>query len=312
VRFHKIDPRIWNDEKFAQFTDDGKLAFLFLLTHPGMTALGAMRATWDGLAAELRWTLRRWENAIAPAVRLGMVEVDRRKAYVGLPNWLRYNEPQSPNAVKAWLAALDLLPECPGRQALARRCIAYLEAASVGFRQAVGDHVLDAFRDAMREGIREGIADAMPHPVAVAVAVAEATPLTPLQGNGEDPPETPPFTPEDLKAVWNEHLVPSMRKCLGLAGERLAHAKARLRERPDRQFWDDLIRRFAGSSYVRRGGTHGTWRPGIGYLLNTENIFKVLEGTFDEAPPPGRRPQTVSDLDAHAREVRALAERERH
>ena len=31
-RYRKIDPRIWNDEKFRQFSDRAKLAFLFVLT----------------------------------------------------------------------------------------------------------------------------------------------------------------------------------------------------------------------------------------------------------------------------------------
>lgn len=32
--YRKIDPRIWNDERFRVLTDSGKLAFLFVLTHP--------------------------------------------------------------------------------------------------------------------------------------------------------------------------------------------------------------------------------------------------------------------------------------
>ena len=47
ARYRKIDPRVWNDEKFVSFSDDGKLAFLFVLTHPSMTAIGAMRALRD-------------------------------------------------------------------------------------------------------------------------------------------------------------------------------------------------------------------------------------------------------------------------
>ena len=52
-RYRKIDPRIWNDEAFRALSDRGKLVFLFILTHPHMTSLGAMRASTLGLAAEL-------------------------------------------------------------------------------------------------------------------------------------------------------------------------------------------------------------------------------------------------------------------
>ena len=50
-----MDPRIWNDAKFRDLSDNAKLVFFMLLTHPNMTALGAMRATVAGLAEEMGW-----------------------------------------------------------------------------------------------------------------------------------------------------------------------------------------------------------------------------------------------------------------
>ncbi len=56
MKYRKIDPRIWNDEKFRNLSDKGKLVFLFVLTHPHMTSLGGMRTTLNGLAQELGWS----------------------------------------------------------------------------------------------------------------------------------------------------------------------------------------------------------------------------------------------------------------
>ena len=53
MRYRKVALVIWQDEKFRAFTDDGKLAFLFLLTHPAMTSVGAMRATVAAISAFL-------------------------------------------------------------------------------------------------------------------------------------------------------------------------------------------------------------------------------------------------------------------
>ncbi len=58
-RYRKVSTQIWNDEKFRGMSDDGQMVFLFLLTHPHMTSLGAMRATIPGLAAEKGWTTER-------------------------------------------------------------------------------------------------------------------------------------------------------------------------------------------------------------------------------------------------------------
>jgi len=77
ARYRKIDTRIWNDEKFRAFSDDAQLIFLFLLTHPHMTALGAMRATIPGLAAEKGWTLARFSKGLQEPLRKGMVKVDK-------------------------------------------------------------------------------------------------------------------------------------------------------------------------------------------------------------------------------------------
>ena len=63
ARYRKIETRIWNDQKFNELSDDGKLLLLMLLTHPHLTSIGAMRATLPGLASELHWSLERLQQA---------------------------------------------------------------------------------------------------------------------------------------------------------------------------------------------------------------------------------------------------------
>jgi hypothetical protein len=146
ARYRKVDPRIWNDKKFRALSDDGKLAFLFILTHPQMTSLGAMRATLTGLADELSWEPERMRDAMLDAIRHGMVVVNSEAKFVGLPNFLKYNEPEGPNSVtKAWIAALDLVPECSEKNDTIVRCRKYLDGKSDGFRDAIGDAIWDAF-----------------------------------------------------------------------------------------------------------------------------------------------------------------------
>jgi len=151
AKYRKIDPRIWNDAKFRNLGDDGQLAFLFILTHPAMTSLGAMRATPEGLASERKWPAKRFKDAIRDAIALGMVEANEDASFVGVPNFLRYNEPEGPNSViKAWVGALDLIPECPEKVTLMARCLNYLNSRSDGFKAKLGP-ILDAMRDAMRD-----------------------------------------------------------------------------------------------------------------------------------------------------------------
>lgn len=127
ARFRKVDPRIWNDEKFLSLSDDGQLLFLFLLTHPHMTSLGAMRATISGLAEEKRWPRQRLSKAFQEAFRKGLVEYEKEACYVGLPNFLKYNGPENPNVVKSWESALDLIPECDSKVLLVERVKAFVK-----------------------------------------------------------------------------------------------------------------------------------------------------------------------------------------
>lgn len=69
AKYRKVDPRIWNDGKFMDLSDSGKLALFFVLTHPNMTAVGAMRHTIPGLAAELGWTSEAFAKAFRKPFR---------------------------------------------------------------------------------------------------------------------------------------------------------------------------------------------------------------------------------------------------
>ena len=112
ARYRKVDTRIWNDAKFRALSERGKLIFFFLLTHPNQTSLGAMRSTFPGLAAEIKMPVGAFRRGFLESAAQGMVEFDEAAAFIWFPNFLKYNQPESPNVVRAWTGAFDLLPEC--------------------------------------------------------------------------------------------------------------------------------------------------------------------------------------------------------
>lgn len=149
ARYRKVDPRIWNDEKFVALSDRAKLVFLLLLTHPHMTALGAMRATIPGMAAELNWTTEDFREAFAEVFRKALVEHDEKASYVCLPNFLKYNSPESPNVIKSWVSAVDLIPECKLKRLLLFRVKDFTEGLTKGFTEAFTKAFAEVFRKAM-------------------------------------------------------------------------------------------------------------------------------------------------------------------
>jgi hypothetical protein len=144
-KYRKIETRIWNDKKFNALSDDGKLLFFFLLTHPHLISLGAMRISILGLAGELNWNEGRLSKAFQEVLSKGIVRYDERALFLWLPNFLRYNIPESPNVVKSWSHLLDYLPECELKNELITHARARVESLSPGFREALAE----AFRKAM-------------------------------------------------------------------------------------------------------------------------------------------------------------------
>jgi len=137
ARYRKIETRIWNDEKFRAFSDDAKLLFFFLLTHPHLTALGAMRVSLGGLAGELSWAEGKFRKAWAEIIAKEVVEYDKKSLFLSLPNFLKYNIPESPNVVKSWAQSLDYLPECPLKKLLIQRVKTQIKNLSESFQEAL-------------------------------------------------------------------------------------------------------------------------------------------------------------------------------
>lgn len=148
-RYRKVSVQIWNDDRFHSASDQGKLAFLYILTHPQMTSLGCMRHTIAGLAAELGWDVYAFREAIAYTIQVGipddipdgsrkpMLMVDEEYSLVVLPNFLKHNQPESINVVKSWEKLVELLPECPMLTLYFQEVKAYVDAMGLGFRDAI-------------------------------------------------------------------------------------------------------------------------------------------------------------------------------
>lgn len=149
ARYRKIDPRIWNDEKFRTMSHEGQRLFLFVLTHPALTMIGAMRATQSGLSEELGLDAKAFREAFGEALSKGMLKYDEKAFLLWLPNFLKYNAPESPNVVKSWGSVLDLLPECDLRKEVLSSAKAFISTMSKAFTEALPK----AFKEALPKAI---------------------------------------------------------------------------------------------------------------------------------------------------------------
>lgn len=188
-KYRKIDTRIWNDGKFSKLSERGKLVFLFVLTHPHMTSLGAMRHTVPGMAAEFDIDPKAFGEAFGEGVSKGIVEVDPQASFVGVPNFLKYNKPESPNVVKAWEGAFDLIPECELKRQLVHRLRTYVQGYGEAFAKAFGEALSKAMPNQEQEPEQE---PDNPH-----------TPST--EGDKSTEESTKPMGFEQFWSAWPQH-----------------------------------------------------------------------------------------------------------
>lgn len=254
ARYRKVATVIWNDERFRTLSDRAQLVFLFVLTHPHMTSLGAMRATVDGLCCEHgKWPPKVFSEAFQECVARGMVEVDKSASFIGLPKFLKHNGPENPNVVKSWGKVWDDIPECGLKTELIERVCDCIKSLSKGFAKALPE----PFRKGMpipeqeQEHEQEPEQDHLPLP----------------------PPESPPVSssqPDQWAAVEGELLSEGIAKARDVARGARARGCSHLEVRAalehwraHRPTWDAgaLVRRLENLEHGQEIATPGLWPP---------------------------------------------------
>ena len=287
-KYRKVSTHIWNDQKFRALSERAKLSFLFIITHPHMTPLGAIRANLPGLAFELGMETKAFAEAFAEVLAQGMAKHDEKGLLIWFPNFLRHNPPESPNVVKSWVGGYNDLPECDLKTHLIKRAACTVDALSQGFREAF----FEAFgqvcpqpssnqEQEQEQDLREGTNV----PLSAGADV-----------NGFPPDELEPslLEPEQAKHVdlyqqvadlYNRLLVddqPSGHKlprCTAVTDRR----KTAIRARSKAEFktlddWEEYFRRVGRCPYLM--GEVNEWKASFDWLLNVSNCLKVREGNF--------------------------------
>lgn len=300
-RYRKIDPRVWNDLKFRELSDNGKLVFFMLLTHPSMTALGAMRATLPGLAAEMGWPAKAFREAFREASSKGMAEHDEMACLVALPKFLKYNQPESPNVVKAWAGSIDMLPECSLKALVLQRAQGFAE----GITEAFGKAFLEA------------LAKAMPNQEQEQKQEPKQEEASSLRSDSSAPLALPPADPpadlkskraariqqitEDAQAAYNTALAKPagvLSVCMVLNKPRLKAVEKSLptvramcralygSENVKPEFWREYFEEVAKDDWHsgrKCGGLgHEDWKPDFEYLLREGVMAKLFDRAMTE------------------------------
>ncbi|MFV0420612.1 hypothetical protein [Oleidesulfovibrio sp.] len=308
-RYRKIAPCIWNDEKFRKVSNEAKLVIFFLLTHPDLTQLGALRGNMPGLAYDLGVELKAFEEAFQEVLAQGMAKHDGAML-IWFPNFLKYNMPESPNVIRSWLGGFDDLPESPLKNEILQSAKATVDGLSGAFKQAFGEAFPKGFANQEQEQEQEQDKEGTDVPLSKSQGDCDvqvsAPPSEPEAGEEpeeqkEEPapmplqPETKPKSKaeketEFAKAVvtlFNRVLVDEqpegrkLPKVTKVTAQRVALVKARAKscaELKQLAGWEAYFQLVSQCSYLL--GVVKPWSASFDWLLNVNNFIKVSEGQY--------------------------------
>lgn len=89
-------------------------------------------------------------------------------------------------------------------------------------------------------------------------------------------------SPQNLLDLWEKTAKPlGLPIPKGMTPKRLGKARARLKEHPERPFWDDVMARVQKSKFLQGDNQRG-WKADFDFIIeNPENCLKIVEGKYD-------------------------------
>ncbi|MEO7859218.1 MAG: hypothetical protein ABIU05_02045 [Nitrospirales bacterium] len=253
-RYRKIDPRIWTDEKFRQFTAHEQRICLYILTAQsnriGLFSFSPGKACED--LGTLPLTFRKGFDTVCQALHW---EWDPESRVLYLPTWWRYNPPENANNVIGNLKDLDDLPETT-----------LLERFSSNTAYLSGNLI---------ETFTETLAKRSPKRSPSQEQEQEQ------EQEGSRHADLIRLTPEQINERWNA--IPGIKPCKTLGKTIRDRIQARLRENPSPDWWTSVLQQVRSSDFLcgRTNGARGPFHASLTWILAPTNFDKLLAGDYD-------------------------------
>lgn len=295
-RHRKIDIRMWGDSKFRALSTPapcGQWLWVYLMTGPHTTNLPGLFQTGEAALAEaLGWLLQPFRKAFNELASRGMVKADWAARVVYIPNAIRYNEPESPNVVRAWRNAWDEIPECHLKEQARASYRAYITTKGKAFQEA--------FQEAFGEGLPEGSkGDKVGRETS---SFGNQEQEQEQEQEEEDPPNPPAGgirgilhptdeqtkppgpTAQAVQDAWNETAKKSgWSLCCRMGEQRMKSFNARLRDSHWIDNWRTALAKAAALLWLR-GENARQWVADIDWFLRPRTVARILEGKYDDRP----------------------------
>jgi hypothetical protein len=113
MTYCRINPVLWDDEKFIELDDLTARLWLLLISGNQLTALpGLQRGGTGSLAETLRRPFQIIQDSLQKLCDLDMICVDAKRRVICVPKAPKHNPAESPNHLRAWWYRWSEIPDC--------------------------------------------------------------------------------------------------------------------------------------------------------------------------------------------------------
>jgi hypothetical protein len=112
MRYRKISPRLWKDEKFITLSQTEKLISLYCITAQS-NRIGLFNFSPAQAAEDLGMDTETFGEGFGKVCERLNWTFDKHYRVLYLPTWWKYNAPENPNVLKSCLSDLHEVPQTP-------------------------------------------------------------------------------------------------------------------------------------------------------------------------------------------------------
>lgn len=119
--YGKLYSGFWTSADMQSMSDDGKMLAAYLLTCHHSTIIGCFRLPDGYVADDLGWCAERVAKGFVELLSKGFATRNEQSKWVVIHKYIKWNQPENPNQVKAAVKAFNQVPdECGVKAVLAR------------------------------------------------------------------------------------------------------------------------------------------------------------------------------------------------
>jgi len=252
--YRTIQISFWTDPKVVDdFTPEDKYFYLYLFTNPHTNLSGCYQISKTQMAMELGYakeTIDRLLNRFQTIHKV--IFYDSETKEILLVNWHKYNWTKSENFRKALFSNISDVKNEKFREYLVK-CFSGDDTVSIPYEYGMETSVTVTVTDTVTDSVTDSVSDT----------------------------EKKESKKEIAKRIVDMYHIqcPSLPRVAKLTDARIKAIYARLKEYSEEDIETAFIK-AENSAFLR--GDNGKWKAGFDWIMNPNNIVKILEGNYDD------------------------------